>query len=705
MRIVAVSDWPLRRVAAAGLVLLLLLLPFHLLIKRALPDPVGTYWKDLLIAASLGLVGLALLRRRIGERPPASRRRPDAVTLFVLVFLSLLLLRGLTSPDLAQAGWGLYLGASFLPVYFLVVWVLAADGRATRAGSPATATSFAEQTLGWLCLGLVVVGCIVGLGGAIEFLTDQTLVPSEEIFERSGFYAVYVFGTSIRRVYFTFDAPTALGHYLTLILPIGAALLAFPLAATRWDGADRQDPGLDRSAGGHDSAPGSSGRVWPVRIALGLALLVMAFGLTVTFSRAAWAGALAGLCLLLAGGLWLRDRRFVVAATVGLGLFALGWGLASWAVAGRDQTRRLSVELSAAQFAQIESGEAPQIATGRISEIALTGPGAGDPGPVGGSASQWTIGGETRTVYTSEPAPDAPGEISYRWEEFPAGSFVFSVALDPDYWRPDLGDGVRLAGLAESGQATEQVFARHLNPKANPADQKWRSFEIDLSRYQGRPLTLRLRVHPESDSRYDRVGWSRPRLYSEPFFAGKDDPALRAIAADQLRSYGDLGEDSNRDRLAAWLRSKDLWLEAPLWGHGLGTTGAATFRVPGGQGFVTESQPLKVLVEMGLIGLVSYLAIFPAAAWRVGQTLRAPTPAGRRTFVLGIAAALGAVFVDGLVLQNLEIKQVQLTFWTLLAALVVFTRTPGPASTADVRSERSVDLPAVTPARVPASVE
>ena len=31
----------------------------------------------------------------------------------------------------------------------------------------------------------------------------------------------------------------------------------------------------------------------------------------------------------------------------------------------------------------------------------------------------------------------------------------------------------------------DTVFARHLNPKSNPADRKWRDFETDLSAYQG----------------------------------------------------------------------------------------------------------------------------------------------------------------------------------------------------------------------------
>ena len=125
--------------------------------------------------------------------------------------------------------------------------------------------------------------------------------------------------------------------------------------------------------------------------------------------------------------------------------------------------------------------------------------------------------------------------------------------------------------------------------------------------------------------------------------------------------------------MTAWRQSIEWWGERPIWGWGIGQTGAATFRAAGAEGFVTESQFLKLLVEMGTIGLLSFLAIFAAAGWSLWHAVRRTTTLRQRTILIGVSAALAALFIDGLVLQNLEIKQVQLTFWFLLGTLAVYT--------------------------------
>ena len=71
----------------AGLVLVLVGLPFHLMIKRLIPGPIGTYWKE----AVLGLLTLLWAIRSIVERRLLLTGTPlDSA---VLVTLGLLALR------------------------------------------------------------------------------------------------------------------------------------------------------------------------------------------------------------------------------------------------------------------------------------------------------------------------------------------------------------------------------------------------------------------------------------------------------------------------------------------------------------------------------------------------------------------------------------------------------------------------------------
>ena len=416
-RLSRVSDRALARVAFGGLIALLLLLPFHLFFKRTLPEPIGTYWKDLVLA-SLVLVLLvwALRRRRSGLRRALTSL--DPITAAVVIFAGLLVARAVTSPDWGLALWGLYLGAGFLPVYFLVVAVLPAadrapgDSAAGDGGASSRQSPFSITAIRRLLIGLVVVGFLVSLGGAVEFLADRTLVPSEEIFERSGFYAVYVFGTNIRRAYFTFDAPTALGHYLTLILPIGAALLIAPPAFGKRARAGDRAAGARVAADGSEAAgsaaggrPGESRSSAPgaglwsarlIRLVLAAGLVVIAFALGVTFSRAAWVGALAGLAWLILIGWLARDRRWVVAGLAGLAIFALGWGAASLVAGQRGDRHRQTVEVPARLLSRLPT-EAPSAQPALLD----------DP-----PTSRWTIDGETRAVWLSEPPPAGTGELT-----------------------------------------------------------------------------------------------------------------------------------------------------------------------------------------------------------------------------------------------------------------------------------------------------
>jgi O-antigen ligase len=84
---------------------------------------------------------------------------------------------------------------------------------------------------------------------------------------------------------------------------------------------------------------------------------------------------------------------------------------------------------------------------------------------------------------------------------------------------------------------------------------------------------------------------------------------------------------------------------------------------------VTESQVLKALVELGLPGLLTLAYLWVQIA-RVGyRAYRAADDPGSGVLLLGILTSLLVVFVEGWVYQNLEVKQVNAVFWTLVGTL------------------------------------
>ena len=144
--------------SAVGLALFLLLLPFHLVIKRLLPGPFGTYWKEVLIGI---LVVLWIIRSRQSRRFLLTDTPLDQA---VLIYLGLLVLRFVLERLGWTSAWGLYVSVMYLPLFWLVPAVL--------RYRPGWVTVFVSL--------LVSVGGVVALGGLAEFVLDVPLWPSDE---------------------------------------------------------------------------------------------------------------------------------------------------------------------------------------------------------------------------------------------------------------------------------------------------------------------------------------------------------------------------------------------------------------------------------------------------------------------------------------------------------------------------------------------
>ena len=103
---------------AIGLVIFLLFLPFQLVVKELLPDPIGTYWKEALLGLMLVMWGLGCL---LSRRPFISYWPLDIAVLF---YLGLLLLRFALDHSGWIGAWGLYISVMYLPLFWLVPAVL-----------------------------------------------------------------------------------------------------------------------------------------------------------------------------------------------------------------------------------------------------------------------------------------------------------------------------------------------------------------------------------------------------------------------------------------------------------------------------------------------------------------------------------------------------------------------------------------------------
>ena len=89
--------------------------------------------------------------------------------------------------------------------------------------------------------------------------------------------------------------------------------------------------------------------------------------------------------------------------------------------------------------------------------------------------------------------------------------FMAGMALRPEAWYTDYGDGVRFAvDVAVGGSTPAEVYAIRLNPRANEDERRWVEVRIPLAPYVGRPVEITLRTDPVDDVRNDWAGWGNP---------------------------------------------------------------------------------------------------------------------------------------------------------------------------------------------------
>jgi len=286
---------------------------------------------------------------------------------------------------------------------------------------------------------------------------------------------------------------------------------------------------------------------------------------------------------------------------------------------------------------------------------------------------------DTRNVLFEHPPESGKEEIIYLVDVPEAGALRFGIAMAPEVWTPEMGDGTSFQIFISESESVENgqfVFVRYINPKLNPNDRRWRNYYLDLSSWAGQSIYLSLITEPgpQGDWSFDWAGWADLQIVTiDPnFFVSSQESNLILRHTSSILDW--VSDETNRDRLVAWSLALDAWRSAPMWGRGLGTTGVAAFRTQPEIAFATESQVLKGLVELGILGFLVLAFLWFQIAITGYFTLLKTKETKIQALLLGVLISLMIVFIEGLVYQNLEIKQVNAYFWTIVGTLAVISR-------------------------------
>ncbi len=154
-----------------------------------------------------------------------------------------------------------------------------------------------------------------------------------------------------------------------------------------------------------------------------------------------------------------------------------------------------------------------------------------------------------------------------------------------------------------------------------------------------------------------------------------------------------LSSSSLDERTTGWGGIGTIVLSAPL-GNGLGTTGAAAEKslssgagtadvlMMDGERYQPDSQYVKVLLELGPVGLWLFLVLLLAALAAAFDTARSSAGADR-ALAEGVAASVAGAVAASLVATYLEIFPLDFFFWLFLGVLLCLgprsTSTPSPS--------------------------
>jgi hypothetical protein len=602
---------------AIGFGLLLVLLPFHLVLKRLLPGPLGVGWKELLLIA---LALFALTRLRLAG---IRTLRYSWLLLAAGFYLAFVILRTALGSHTPAALEGLRIDETYAAAALIVLTL----PEAVRL-----------SVLVWTTL---AIGIISAIGAIIEVLLSRSLVPSQSLLQQYGRAEVYIEGMHVLRPYFVFDFPTGLGTYLAVAVVFAAALYI----------------------------AGRKG--WALLIGL-----LCAMALTLTFSRGPWIAALAGLAVV--GMLAAKSRmvpRFALVAGMAFLLIASALITGKIGAAKAHAIRLVSSPQLRTVVGPPRGGHVflSLLQNGNLVKR-LNLPPPGRPSQI-----FWRIDGQRALVLSEPPPPRGQAVLQYRVHVPSDSVLAWGIALDPRVWMPERGDGVTFRIAINDHGEHDVAFAHYLDPKNLSADRHAFHYRLPLYGYAGDTilLTFSTDAGPRGDADFDWAAWLNPRLLTLPRWVDLNRWPYQSVPMVQIErpvvydgnyvaTIADWRDDqSNSDRIAAWHRTIQAWLRSPLFGLGPGSSDEAALRSHVAKPLITESQLGKVLVETGLAGLLLWIALCATALWRGFAVYRRE----QRAEYLALLGGVTCILVASLAFQVLEVKQIDLLFWAILGVV------------------------------------
>ena len=126
-------------------------------------------------------------------------------------------------------------------------------------------------------------------------------------------------------------------------------------------------------------------------------------------------------------------------------------------------------------------------------------------------------------VVIAEPPPQGEDVARVAFRLTPDAGAVLrgSVAADPAGWlsrRPSAFEAAITVHDDGQSEGDGVVFRRRLAPALDAADRTWVDFDVDLSRFAHRPVTLTLesRCTGCTGLPFERIGWAEPRVEARP---------------------------------------------------------------------------------------------------------------------------------------------------------------------------------------------
>jgi hypothetical protein len=125
--------------------------------------------------------------------------------------------------------------------------------------------------------------------------------------------------------------------------------------------------------------------------------------------------------------------------------------------------------------------------------------------------SSLSIQGDKRNTIFQHPLPTGESGIAYNVTLPESSVLKLGIGIDPSVWEK-MADGVVFTIRIMDGNNTRTIWSYFMDPKNVPTDRKWQDFEVNLSVYSTKKVTIFFvtMTGPKNNNAYDWAHWANP---------------------------------------------------------------------------------------------------------------------------------------------------------------------------------------------------